>query len=231
MAIVNTGDWVEINTTRLNTRKINLKHQIYQIEKSNPDTGELLVDTGEIMGRIKLFNTEVKLTIPPKVPAPKKPSITPDSIKANIKKLINRYQSIGGRLDLNFLEQILGKEPLEQILSKLDISTKNSICSEISKGSICSENIEASGAETNNLPRNKGGKPRGRKNTKPASGWLDKYESKTSGKTTWYFCRDEYQRRVKKTKISSTQKSIVEEMIKSGYPASQIEELVDDIIF
>ncbi|GGA14834.1 hypothetical protein CYANOKiyG1_28590 [Okeania sp. KiyG1] len=231
MAIVATGDLIEINTTRLNTRKINLKGQTYQIEKFNPDTGELVVDTGEIMGRIKLLNTKVKLAYLPKVPASKKPSITPDSIKANIKKLINRYQSIGGRVDMNFLEQILDKQPLEQILSKLDISTKNSICSETSEGSICSENLQASGAKTNNLPRNKGGKPPGSKNTKAASGWLDKYESKTSGAITWYFCRDEYQRRVKKTKISNTQKSIVEEMIKAGYSASQIEDLVDDIIF
>lgn len=229
MAIVRQGDWVEIKTTRLNSSKIQLKGQNFQVLGTNPTTGELTVDTGEIMGQVELFNNEVNLTLPPKVPAPKKPSITPAQIQTNIQTLIQRYQAIGGQINLNFLEQILGKELSEQILSKPDISTKNSFCSEKNEGSFCSEIIDNSGAKTiENLPKNKGGKPLGRKNTKAASGWLDKYESARTGKTTWYFCRDNYIRKPKKTRITSSQKSEVEKMIKLGYPAKQIEEFISN---
>ncbi len=86
------------------------------------------------MGRIKLLNTDIELTLPPKVPAPKKPSITPDQIKANIKKLIERYQVIGGKIETYFLEQILGREILEQILKSLDQQTTDNKSSEKSEG-------------------------------------------------------------------------------------------------
>jgi len=135
MAIVRQGDWIEIKTTRLNSKKINLKGQIFQVLRTNPNAGALTIDTGEMMGQLELLNTDVKEAYVPKVPAPKKPSITPAQIIANIQTLIGRYQAIGGKVDVEFLEQILGRELSEQILSKPDISRKNGFCSEETQGS------------------------------------------------------------------------------------------------
>ncbi|MDJ0517712.1 MAG: hypothetical protein QNJ74_16170 [Trichodesmium sp. MO_231.B1] len=227
MAIVRTGDWVEVKTARLNSGKTKLKGEIFQVLRTNATSGELVVDTGEIMGQVQLLNSDVSLTLPPKIPAVQKSSSTLDSTLASLKNLTNRYKESGGKIDTYFLEQILGRETLEQILSSLYISAKNSFCSENTEGGFCSENIDNSGAKTKaNLPKNEGGRPPGSKNTKAASGWLDKYDRARDGKTTWYFCRDKYVRKVKKTKITNAQKQAVENLIKLGYSATQIEDFV-----
>ncbi|MGK7918754.1 MAG: hypothetical protein AB4080_01930 [Trichodesmium sp.] len=231
MAIVRAGDWIVVNTTKHNSPKVKLKGEKFEVLRTNVATGELVIDTGEMMGQVKLLFTEVGQTVPPKVSKPQKSSSTLESTLAGIKNLISRYRESGGKTDTYFLEQILGRESLEQILSNLYMSAKTSICSEKPEDSICSEKPEGTGANTiENLPRNKGGKPPGRRNNKPASGWLDKYESKKSGAATWYFCRPEYKRCVKKTKILNGQKATVEQMIKSGYSASQIEELIGEAV-
>ncbi|NES07234.1 MAG: hypothetical protein F6K22_33245 [Okeania sp. SIO2F4] len=218
MAIVRTGDWIEVKTTRLNSGKTKLKGKTFQVLRTNVTSGELVVDTGEIMGQVKLLNSDVSLALPPKFPAVQKTSSTLDSTLTRIKNLTNRYKESGGKIDTYFLEQILGREAHEQILSNLYISAKNSLCSEGVKEGLCSEKIDNSGAKTiGNPPKNEGSRPPGRKNTKVASGWLDKYDRTTDGRTTWYFCRDKYITKVKKTKITNTQKQAVENLIKLGY--------------
>ncbi|NET46798.1 hypothetical protein [Okeania sp. SIO2B3] len=121
---VRTGDWVEIKTNKYDSRKFKLKGQIFEVERTNVTTGELTIQAEEL-GRITLFNYEVELALPPKVPALPTPPITPDNTVARIKSLVDRHQAAGYKIDRNFLEQILGKEPLEQIFKKLVVESKD----------------------------------------------------------------------------------------------------------
>lgn len=185
----------------------------------------------EGMGPVSLKFHEVGLFPKPKTStAP----INFNNIVAKIQTLIGRYEALNGPVNLNFLEQILGKETLEQILSKPGISTKNNICSKKLQGDICSKNIEEmNGDICDRILEKHGGRPNGKRNFKPASGWLDSYQNIKTGITNYYYCRDEYKRRTKKTRISSGQASVVKEMIENGYPSSQIEKLIgkEDVDF
>ncbi|MGB3509422.1 MAG: hypothetical protein WBA93_09290, partial [Microcoleaceae cyanobacterium] len=73
-----------------------------------------------------------------------------------------------------------------------------------------------------NLPPKKGGRPRGRKNLKPASGWVDTRKNK-DGSTAIYYCREKYLWATKKDRIPSGKLPALEEAIENNYAIAQIE--------
>ncbi|NET30009.1 hypothetical protein [Okeania sp. SIO1I7] len=227
---VRTGEWVEVTTRKYDSHKFKLKGQIFEVERTNVTTGELTIQTEEL-GRITLFNYEVKLALKPKVPALPTPPITPDNTVARIKSLVDRHQAAGYKIDRNFLEQILGKELLEQIFEKLAVESKDNICSMSQPGDICSINpIETEDENSDRLPTKIGGRPVGKKNNKPASGWLDAQVNEKTGRTNYYYCRRHYKPSTKKTKISAGVVPTVKKMMKVGYSVSQIEDLISEAV-
>ncbi len=72
------------------------------------------------------------------------------------------------------------------------------------------------------LPKKKGGRPRGRKNSKPASGWVDIRRNK-DGSTTAYYCREKFLWATKKDKIPSSKLPALEKAIEENYAIAQIE--------
>ncbi|NET46747.1 hypothetical protein [Okeania sp. SIO2B3] len=227
---VRAGEWVEVTTKKYDSHKLKLKGQKFEVERANVTTGVLTIQTEEV-GRITLFNHEVDLTLPPKVPALPTPPITPDNTVARIKSLVDRHQADGYQIDRNFLEQILGKEPLEQIFKKLVVESKDNICSISKSGDICSmKPIETEDKNSDRLPTKIGGRPVGKKNNKPASGWLDTQVNEKTGRTNYYYCRRHYKPSTKKTKISAGVVPTVKKMMKVGYSISQIEDLISEAV-
>ncbi|MDY7005943.1 MAG: hypothetical protein SWX82_18955 [Cyanobacteriota bacterium] len=225
---VRAGEWV--TTNKYDSHKLRLKGQKFEVERSNVTTGELTIQT-ETLGRITLLNHEVELTLPEKVPALPTPPTTPDNTVARIKSLIDKYQAAGHKIDESFLEQILGKKPLEQILKKPVVEKKDNICSMNDYRDICSmKNIEAGDESRDRLPTKIGGRPAGKKNKKPASGWLDTQVNKKTGKINYYFCRRNYRPVVKKTRVSAGRVPTVQKMMDAGYPAAQIEDLISETV-
>ncbi|MGK7914571.1 MAG: hypothetical protein AB4038_03370, partial [Prochloraceae cyanobacterium] len=108
MAIVRCGDWVELKTAKYNSSKIKLTGEKFEVLRTNVTNGEVVIDTGEMMGQLKLLCTEVEQTTPPKVLKREKSYSNLDSTLSGIKNLTNRYRESGGKIDSYFLEQILG---------------------------------------------------------------------------------------------------------------------------
>lgn len=71
--------------------------------------------------------------------------------------------------------------------------------------------------------KKKPGRPRGAKNTIPASGWIDIRKAK-DGSEIIYYCHHECRWIVDKTEISAAKLPEIEHLIKENYPINQIKE-------
>lgn len=70
----------------------------------------------------------------------------------------------------------------------------------------------------------------GKKNNKPASGWLDTQVNNKTGKINYYYCRRNYRPLVKKTRIPAGIVPTVKRMTETGYSAAQIEGLISEAV-
>ncbi|GGA56051.1 hypothetical protein CYANOKiyG1_76830 [Okeania sp. KiyG1] len=71
--------------------------------------------------------------------------------------------------------------------------------------------------------KKKPGRPRGAKNTIPASGWIDNRPHK-DGTITYYYCHHICKWMVDKTEVSARTLPEIKHLIKENYPISQIKE-------
>ncbi|NER03749.1 MAG: hypothetical protein F6K17_14555, partial [Okeania sp. SIO3C4] len=82
-------------------------------------------------------------------------------------------------------------------------------------------------------PPKKKGRPKGRKNKIPASGWIDVHIKAGARTANYYFCFRKSPNKIKKIPVPGSKVGFLRRIISSRRPASEIAELItpEEVIF
>ncbi|NEN90012.1 MAG: hypothetical protein F6K48_14275 [Okeania sp. SIO3H1] len=229
IATIRAGEWIKVIRA-----KHPLNGEVLEVLEVDLDERELKV-FHEGTGVTFLKPSEVGPYPKPKTSKADSPPTTPDNTVARIKSLIERYRQIGGKIDRQFVEEILPDELVEEIFKSHGstvLDNKSSTSYDCNKSS--TKHQEIGDRSDTSFSVKKPGRPKGATNKTPASGWVDTRYNNRMGTTNYYWCVNKYKWMTAKISVPSHKVETVRQMINLKVPAEEIENYLkgkEEIIF